>query len=136
MGAPLLGGRNRLDHPPLFLLLRRSHAPILAIYMLDNKKIKASTQLLGLLSQLPVIKACWCTLPAIGRSEILSIGTLFDRPQPGTLIGRKWDFFRLLLPSSCGQFCSRSLSDPNPTIFWEDEMERREIPHFRAEALL
>ena len=68
--------------------------------------------------------------------EILKIGTLFNRPQPVTRIESNWDFFRLPLSSSFGQFCSRSTSDPNPTNFWADEMECRGVPHFRTEDLL
>ena len=65
-----------------------------------------------------MFKACRCALPVISCSYILTIGALFDRPQPGTRVGKKWEFFRLLLPPSCGQFCSRSESGPNPTNYW------------------
>ena len=84
---------------------------------------------------MPVIKACRCSLPVISCSEILKIGVLLARAQQGTRIGRNWDFFRLPLSSSCGQFCGRRLSDPNPANFWEDELERGGISHSCAEDL-
>jgi len=130
------GGDETPRSSPRLFLLRRSSALISDHYVFDNYHITSSTRLVGGLSRLPVIEACRCSLPLINCSDILAIGTLFDRPQPGTRVGKKWEFFRLLLPSSCGQFCSRSESGPNPTNYWGNKVERRRIPHFRTEDLL
>jgi len=73
----------------------------------------------------------------IGRSKNLTIGALFDRPQPGSCTGKKVGF----LPPAASDFVRAVLQQElvrpkSEKNFWADEMERRRIPHFRTEDLL